>query len=205
VVDVLRNMQRALQQWSKEHFGAVTGELNGLRHELEEVKSRTVVCRADIRAITDRMDELLYPEEMMWLQRSRISWLKEGDRNTRFFHRHAKWHSRKNKIRRLKREDGSYAEAPHVMKEMAVGFFDDLYQQDIEVRPELVLDHVEVKVTDDMNHELCKEFFEKEIADAIFQMGPLKAPGPDGFPARFYQRYWGIVKDDVVAVMRRFF
>jgi hypothetical protein len=79
VVDVLRNMQR-----SKEHFGAVTGELNGLRHELEEVKSRTVVCRADIRAITDRIDELLYLEEMMWLQRSRISWLKEGDRNTRF-------------------------------------------------------------------------------------------------------------------------
>jgi hypothetical protein len=92
-----------------------------------------------------------------------------------------------------------------VMKEMAVGFFDDLYQQDIEVRPELVLDHVEVKVTDDMNHELCKEFSEKEIADAIFQMGPLKVPGPDGFPARFYQRYWGIVKDDVVVVMRRFF
>jgi hypothetical protein len=68
-----------------------------------------------------------------------------------------------------------------VMKEMAVGFFDDLYQQDIEVRPELVLDHVEVKVTDDMNHELCKEFFEKEIADAIFQMGLLKAGARAGW------------------------
>lgn len=58
LVSVLQNMQMVLRQWSKEHFGAVTGELNALRCELEDVKSRTVVCRADIRAITNRMDEL---------------------------------------------------------------------------------------------------------------------------------------------------
>jgi hypothetical protein len=34
-----------------------------------------------------KMDELLYREEMLWLRRSRITWLKEGDRNTNFFHR----------------------------------------------------------------------------------------------------------------------
>jgi hypothetical protein len=33
------------------------------------------------------MDELLYREEMMCLQRSHIAWLKEGDRNTKNIHR----------------------------------------------------------------------------------------------------------------------
>jgi hypothetical protein len=42
------------------------------------------------------------------LQCSRISWLKEGDRNTRFFDMQGKSRSRKNKIRKLKMEDGSW-------------------------------------------------------------------------------------------------
>jgi hypothetical protein len=36
-------------------------------------------------------------------------------------------------------------------------------------------------------------------------MGPLKMPGPNGFPGRFYQRHWGILKEDVVAATRKFF
>ena len=35
---------------------------------------------------------------------------------------------------------------------------------------------------------LCAPFDDKEISDALFQIGPLKAPGPDGLPARFFQR-----------------
>jgi hypothetical protein len=60
LVYALRNMQKALRQCCKEQFGTVVAELNDLRKLLEEVKSRVVVCQADVRAITDLMDELLY-------------------------------------------------------------------------------------------------------------------------------------------------
>jgi hypothetical protein len=43
---------------------------------------------------------------MMWLQWSRISWLKEGNRNTKKIHRKAAGPAKKNKIKLLKREDG---------------------------------------------------------------------------------------------------
>jgi hypothetical protein len=33
---------------------------------------------------------------------------------------------------------------------------------------------------------LCKEFTDEEISDTLFQIEPMKALGPDGYPARFF-------------------
>jgi hypothetical protein len=47
-------------------------------------------------------------------------------------------------------------------------------------------------------------FTEKEVHDAIMQMEKNKAPGPDGFVAEFYQRFWEIIKFDLMAVFVAF-
>ncbi|CAM8984002.1 unnamed protein product [Rhodiola kirilowii] len=54
-----------------------------------------------------------------------------------------------------------------------------------------------------MNKGLMEEFTEEEVRNALFQMCPTKAPGPDGFSALFYQKCWHIVKDDVTEVVLR--
>jgi hypothetical protein len=64
----LLNMKGALRQWSKCEFGTVTEEINKLRKELEHTRARTPANRMEIGCIADRMDEVLYQEEMMWLQ-----------------------------------------------------------------------------------------------------------------------------------------
>lgn len=43
------------------------------------------------------------------------------------------------------------------------------------------------------------------MSDALFQIGPLKAPGTDGFPARFYQRNWAALRSDIIAAVLEFF
>lgn len=50
-----------------------------------------------------------------------------------------------------------------------------------------------------------REFTHEEIGDALFQIGPLKAPGPDGFPACFFQCNWGTMKEEIISVVREFF
>jgi hypothetical protein len=86
-----------------------------------------------------------------------------------------------------------------------LGFFQSLFTQEELVDPAIITDCMQSCIDADMNANLCAPFSEKEISDALFQIGPLKAPGPDGFPARFLQRNWDLLKEEVVQAVQRFF
>lgn len=46
---------------------------------------------------------------------------------------------------------------------------------------------------------------EFEIHEALFGMLPNSSPGPDGFPACFFQKNWSIVKNDIINTVKPFF
>jgi mannosylglycoprotein endo-beta-mannosidase len=54
------------------------------------------------------------------------------------------------------------------------------------------------------NNILTADFTEKEVHDAIMQMEKNKAPGPDGFPAEFYQKFWEVIKGDLMRMFEDF-
>jgi hypothetical protein len=141
---------------------------------------------------------------MLWLQRSCIDWLREGDCNTRYFHQKAKWHARRNKLTKLKDAGGAIKTVPSDMERLTVSFFKHLYTRDPTINGDPIIAQTQELIDEDMNTKLCKDFSVKEISDALFQIGPLKAPGPDGFPARFYQRNWDIMRDDVIKAVLHF-
>ena len=60
------------------------------------------------------------------------------------------------------------------------------------------------QVTQEDNELLTSEFTESEVKHAVFQMEHNKAPGPDGFPAEFYQVFWEVIKDDLMALFADF-
>jgi hypothetical protein len=146
VATALRRVQGALRFWSKKNFGSVTNELEALKAKLEELKSSFTAERQEIRRITNKMNELLYREEMMWLQRSRVAWLREGDKNTSYFHRQAVWCARKNRIKKLRDNDENWQETPQVLKCMATDFFNNLYQADPGVVPDELVNLTRTKV-----------------------------------------------------------
>jgi hypothetical protein len=54
-----------------------------------------------------------------------------------------------------------------------------------------------------MNDQLGAVFSGEEVKNALFQMLLTKAPGPDGFPAHFFQRHWELCRDEVTSVVLR--
>ena len=60
------------------------------------------------------------------------------------------------------------------------------------------------QVAETVNEILISAFTEIEVKEAVFQMEHIKAPGPDGFLAEFYQVFWEIIKKDLMALFKYF-
>jgi hypothetical protein len=60
-----------------------------------------------------------------------------------------------------------------------------------------VFQSLQESVSEEMNGELLKNFTKEEVIIALKQMAPLKAPGPDGLPADFFQNHWDLMGEEV--------
>lgn len=111
VIAKLRDMQNTLSSWALKDFCSLQNKISSCRGRLKWLWNQTVTPEIErkIKITTGELDELLR-EEIMWKQRSRIAWLREGDKNTEFFHRKATWRRKKNKIHKLQGTDGSWIE-----------------------------------------------------------------------------------------------
>lgn len=112
--------------------------------------------------------------------------------NTKYFLRRAVWRARWNHIQCLCKTDGSWCNTPLDMECMATSYFKEVFTKDPTLSPEAVLHHIVPKVTAEMNEALCAPYSENEISEALFQIGPFKAPGTDGLLASFYQCNWAV-------------
>lgn len=162
-------------------------------HE-EEIESRLI--------LTNKFEEIARIEEMAWRQRSRAIWLKEGDKNTRFFHKTANTHRRSNTIDKLKVE-GVMIEDPEEIKREIVSFYENLYIEHEEWRPQLEMINCP-KITERENHMLEASFEPQEIQEGINACTGDKAPGLDGYTMEFFKQCWDIIKVELVATIQNF-
>jgi hypothetical protein len=124
VAAALNTVRSSLRKWSMKNFGSVNKELKQIRERMSVIgKNASDDQQAELLHLRTQMDEILYREEMMWLQRSRVAWLKEGDRNTRFFHMKAAGQAKKNKIKRLRKDDGQVTTDKKELEYMTRNFF----------------------------------------------------------------------------------
>ena len=68
-----------------------------------------------------------------------------------------------------------------------------------------MLDLFSPNIFEEENVILSSIPIEEEVLEALASLGSTKAPGPDGFTALFYKKYWKIVKKDVLQCIWNFF
>ena len=128
--------------------------------------------------------------------------LKEGDRNTKFFHRIANSHRRCNTINRLL-VDGELSSDQGIIEGCISHFYRQLYSETEVHRPfldEVVFSSI---FKEDVNwlDRPCKE---DEVFRVVLDFNGDKAPGPDGFSVAFFQSYWCLLKTDIMNVFHNF-
>ena len=141
-------------------------------------------------------------EEISWRQKSRELWLKEGDNNTRFFHRMANAHSKRNWLSKLK-VNGCWHSEENDLKNSVVGAFQKLYSEEGEWRP-CVEGLSFMRLASNEAEGLEIPFSEGEVFSALSDLGKDKALDSDGFTMAFWLFCWDVVKIEIMGFFREF-
>ena len=189
---------------SKTHPDAET--IKKLQKQVEELSmaEQTEENRTEFLAASKKLDDILLKQEIYWAQRSQIAWLKHGDKNTKFFHSKASQRQRRNMIHGVRDQQNIWVDEVEDIANVATNYFENLFSLGSCDRMEECLEAVQHKVTPDMKEIPSRDYSAEEIKAVLFQMGPTKAPGPYSMNALFYQKFWHIVGDDVIAVVLDF-
>ncbi|XP_028082975.1 uncharacterized protein LOC114284266 [Camellia sinensis] len=157
---------------------------------------------AQRNSLAHELELVLQREEMYLHQRSRVHWLNFGDRNSAFFHATIKQRHQRNQILQLKCEDGTLLSSESDINSHLFTYFSNLFSGGGSGEMDIALDVVHSVISLEMNALLIQEVVDEEIKTAIFQLGLLKAPRPDGFPGFFYHQHWDIVGPSLCAAVK---
>jgi exonuclease III len=200
VSEALKSVASNLQGWDETVVGDISRRIKETKKELEQCLRRSiskdkVSNEVRLRCKLELLEEM---ENIKWKQRAHAWWLREGDRNTRYFHAAATTRKKNNLVKELRREDGSVVEAGRELTSYVLSYFQELFTSNGGDRIDDLIQKVIPRVTEDMNKHLVGEFTRNEVKAALDDIGNLKAPGPDGMQSIVYKRYWNLMGDKIV-------
>ena len=137
--------------------------------------------------------------------RSRINWLKWGDKNTKYFHATTIQRRQRNRITMLKNSSNELVRDSNQLKQMTVSFFQNLYSSCGSRNFEPVLETYPCLVEEEINQSLMADLSLEEVKMAVHQLGSTKALWPDGLNGQFFQRHWEDVQLNMFKKIQNFF
>jgi hypothetical protein len=209
----LKEMKKVIRKFCKENYSELEKRVREAHDTLLRCQTRTLAYPSSLNTNREleaqkKWQELSTAEESFFCQRSRISWLGDGDRNTLFFHRMVALKKSLNQIHHMIGDDGTMFDSQQGIKDHCVKYFSDLLSGN-EAPPSIVQSDMELllpfRCSQVQKEFLDKQFTNDEIRDAFFSLPRNKTSGPDGYSAEFFTGCWPIIGPEVTAAVSEFF
>jgi len=204
----MARVAKAIKRWKKHKIGDTRIQLTIVKEvllQLEAAQEHRVLTAMELhlcRRLKSHSTGLAAIEKSRIRQRSRLTYIRCGDANTKFFHSRANARRRKNYIHCL-HTDGGITVA-HQDKEKVIHDYFRNHIGSAALRDSTINWQALGYNQHDLS-DLEVPFSQDEIKNIVYSMPSDKAPGPDGFTGAFFKACWETIKDDVMAAMNSLF
>eukprot|EP00253_Pinus_taeda_P009145 PITA_09145 len=175
-VQKLRHLKQAIKAWNKSIFGNILDEKKNLEQSMCALQ-QTIITEGRTEELANKENSLWMElenrrlqEEILWKQKSRIRWLKEGEKNTKFFHLSTIQRRMQNNIAFINNDQGDQIEKHEDMEKA----FRDHFQEALKEQPgsreaaiRAVTQHIPKLITNDQNQNLLKQVTMQEVEEAM--------------------------------------
>ncbi|XP_056859988.1 uncharacterized protein LOC130508476 [Raphanus sativus] len=197
--------RKAISVWKRSAKPSSAMRIQELHYKIDEASRQEQFKREELESMRKELNEEYYNEELFWWQKSRMNWLRAGDRNTKYFHAVTKNRRAQNMIKSLIDDIGNEWFADEDLGKVAEQYFNFLFSSE-DVGAELaVWSELPPVLTATQNETLMKPISREEVRRAVFEINPHKCPGPDGMNGFFFQQFWETCQEEVMEMVQRFF
>ncbi|KAH0723423.1 hypothetical protein KY289_006467 [Solanum tuberosum] len=194
VVRRLKLLKKKLRKLHSQAFRDIVSEAKDDREALKLAQKLLQTCPNNTEfqqrenMAYQKFRKSSYLAEIFLQQRSKATWIRLGDDNTR-------------------NTEGVWQTDPAVIAKLFVEYYEDVLGTETKLRVKAA--HALISLGNVLSEEqqdrLVDIFYQKEVKKAIFQIDSNKSPGPDGFGSGFYKAAWSIVGQDVTIAALDFF
>uniref|UniRef100_A0A2N9IBY2 Reverse transcriptase domain-containing protein n=1 Tax=Fagus sylvatica TaxID=28930 RepID=A0A2N9IBY2_FAGSY len=202
--DSINSFTQLVTDWNRHTFGnifkrkrRVLNRLNGIQHALACSPSAALACLE--KSLRLEFLSILGQEEEFWALKSRLGWVLEGDRNTKFFHTTTIVRRKFNNIVRIRNSVGGWLETVEDVSNLFLNGYIDLFTSShISSLTRFTAPSLAACVSDTDALNIGLPVSPLEIKNSLWSFKPFKAPGPDGLHPGFFQRCWHHVGPSVI-------
>ncbi|RVW47791.1 Transposon TX1 uncharacterized 149 kDa protein [Vitis vinifera] len=205
----LQFVKANLKEWNKVSFGVLNERKKSILKDIANLdvieqagglSSELIIQRALRKG---ELEELILREEIHWRQKVRVKWVKEGDCNSKFFHKVANGRRNRKFIKVLENERGVVLNDSESITEEILHYFEKLYSGQIG-EPWRVEGLHWSPIFEESASRLDSPLLKKRFIRPYLSWIGIKRRVLMALPLQCFKIVWDVIKEDLVRVFAEF-